>query len=641
MSNDDKLKLIEGELKNIPYKDLSIIRNMVFWVDLVKDSLYKNNAIFTRPFNDKNAAPQQLTGIKFNIKSNFHGYGGKSYKCIEIKNTFYLIWIDQLSNSIWFEIFEAKEIKDRSEKRYLYSVQEPRQLSKSIEGNFDSSFVITKNNILYGICEIKNRDYLYSLNLQKTKQDIHEIKKFDNFAGDLSSNNSANLISWVEWNTPYMPWENNDLFFAVIDNGEIKKITKFSNKLINSKKNVSFFQPYWISEKILVCSEDSSGWWNLVFIDATEIENIVIKKRIKRDLFEFGSPQWVSGITFFSGSIKNLFCLAKKEDSWILEQYKDLQFTQKLHLPFSSISDFSVSGKKLVFKGYGTNFLGYLLEIELTKKVASNFFTNISVDRAIEFSKPESLWFKGFDNKSTHSFIYRPLVRRFKKPPLLVRVHSGPTACFNGSFNTEVQYWTSKGFFVAEVNYGGSSGFGRDYRERLNRKWGIVDSYDCKALVIELLKLDLVDSDKIAIFGNSAGGLTALNSLCCEHIFKVAICKYPVIDLRDMHQNTHRFEKDYLNSLIGNYEDFFDEYTIRSPISKISKIKKPILLFHGKQDSVISYKQSLKIQEKLIRNNKYSEVIFFENEGHGFKNIENQKIVIQKTENFLINTLNI
>ena len=175
----------------------------------------------------------------------------------------------------------------------------------------------------------------------------------------------------------------------------------------------------------------------------------------------------------------------------------------------------------------------------------------------------------------------------------------------------------------------------------MNYKWGIVDSYDCKAIAFELINLNLVDSDKVVIFGNSAGGLTALNCLLHGSIFTAAICKYPVLDLKDMHYNTHRFEKDYLNSLVGNYEEHFDDYINRSPINQMNKIKKPILLFHGKKDRVISYKQTLKIQEILIQNNKYSEVMFFENEGHGFKNIANKEIVIQKSRQFLKNALSI
>ncbi len=641
MSNDHKLKVRQTESKKNAYKELTIIRDTIFWIDFVGEG-QNENAIFARPFNNKGAFPQKLTSQKYNIKNNFHGYGGKSYKCINFKNNFYLIWIDQITKAVWFQIFKEAATTDRSQNKYLVSVQEANQLSKSIDGNFDSSFVISEKNLLYGICEIKNRDYLFSLNLKKTKQDIHRIKKFKNFAGELSSNRSANLLSWIEWDYPYMPWEKNELFFAQIDKDcEIQKIKKFSNKLINFKKNVSFFQPYWISETHLVCSEDSSGWWNLLFLDVSEIENIFVKKKVERNLIEYGAPQWVTGITFFSGNKKNLFCVAKKENSLILEQYTDLEFVKEFSTPFTSISDFSVFREKVLLKGYGSDFLGIVFEIDFAKKVLSNFYEQIFFDHIKDCSKPETFWFKGFENKSTHCFLYRPLVENFKKPPLLVRAHSGPTSCFDGSYNSEVQYWTSKGFFVAEVNYGGSSGFGKAYRERLNYKWGIVDSYDCKKLAFELIKSNQVDSEKVVIFGNSAGGLTALNCLLYGSIFTAAICKYPVLDLKDMHYNTHRFEKDYLNSLVGNYLKDHDDYINRSPINHINKIKKPILLFHGKKDTVISYKQTLKIQEILIQNNKYSEVIFFDNEGHGFRNIENKELVMQKSQEFLKKALNI
>jgi len=641
MSNNNKIKVSQNVSKKKAFKELTIIRDTIFWIDVVGEG-QNDNAIFARPFNEKEAFPQKLTSKKYNIKNNFHGYGGKSYKCINFKNNFYLIWIDQITKAVWFQIFKEAPANFRTKSKYLDSVQGPRQLSKSIDGNFDSSFVISEKNFLYGICEINNRDYLFSLNLKKTKQDINRIKKFKNFAGDLSSNSSSSLLSWIEWDSPYMPWEKNDLFFAQIDfDGEIKKIKKFSNKLINANKKVSFFQPYWISETHLVCSEDSSGWWNLLFLDVSEIENIFIKKRVERNLIEYGAPQWVSGITFFSGTIKNLFCVAKKENSLIVEQYKDLEFVREFSTPFTSISDFSVFEKKVVLKGHGSDFLGNLLEIDCKKEVLSNVFAEINAQYIKDCSKPESFWFKGFEDKSTHSFLYRPLVEYFRKPPLLVRAHSGPTSFFDGSYNSEVQYWTSVGFFVAEVNYGGSSGFGKAYRERLNYKWGIVDSYDCKALALELIKLNLVDSNKVVIFGNSAGGLTALNCLLYGSIFTAAICKYPVLDLKDMHNNTHRFEKDYLNSLVGNYEKNRDDYINRSPINHINKIKQPILLFHGKKDTVISYKQTLKIQEILIQNNKYSEVMFFENEGHGFKNIDNKEVVMRKSQEFLKNALNI
>ncbi len=642
MSNPENLKLKKSDIKNSSFKQLSIIKNFIFWVDILHDRKQYNNAVFARPFNDKYAIPQQLTGENFYIKSNFHGYGGNAYQCIEVNNQIYLIWIDQISKALWFRILKFQKIVPEKDIGYFLCDTKPRQLTEAIESNFDASFNIYRDNFLYGLCEIKNRDYLYSINLKKTKQKIRKIKKFDHFAGNLSSNPKGNFFSWIEWKSNYMPWEKNSLFFATLANdGEINEIKQFSNKVINKVKNVSFFQPYWISNNLLVCSEDSTGWWNLCFLDVTDLKNIVIKKRIIKPFTEYGSPQWIEGISFFSGTVKNLFCLAKKENSWILQKYANLSFIQELTLPFSSISDFGVFDQKLVIKGNCFDYFGYLFENDFEEKDSTYLSKKLSFESVKDYSKPESFWFSGYHNQSIHSFIYKPLLQRFIHSPLIVKAHSGPTSCFDGSLNSEVQYWTSRGFTVAEVNYGGSSGFGREYRERLNYKWGIVDTYDCSAVALNLIRLNLVDRNKVAIFGNSAGGLTAINSLCEGDLFKVAICKYPVLDLYDMYQNTHRFEKGYLNSLVGEYSKFRNEYQLRSPINKITELKKPILLFQGKKDLVISYKQSLKIQEELRRNNKNSEVIFFDNEGHGFKNIDNKKTVLLKSQKFLEKTLNI
>ena len=642
MSNAKNLKTKQRDTQKISFKELSLIKNMIFWIDIIPDEQTHKNAIFAKPFNDKNAIPQKLTGDNFYIKSDFHGYGGKSYQCIEVYDQIYLIWVDKLSKAMWLKIFRVQEEVPKNDNAFLLSDMEPRQLTESVEINFDTSFVISKNNLLYGLCEIKNRDYLFSLNLNKTKQEVRKIKKFDNFAGNLSSNISANLFSWIEWNNASMPWERNELFFATISNdGEIQKIKKFSNKFINEGGNVSFFQPYWITDNLLVCSEDSTGWWNLLFLDITDIKNIILKKRIIKPLSEYGVPQWVSGISFFSGNIKNLFCVAKKENSWVLEHYQNCECIQELKLPFCSISDLDVFDRKLVIRGCSFGCFDNLFEFNFEENSHPKLLNELSLESVNEYARPESFWFKGFNNQSTHSFIYKPLFERFIKSPLIVRVHSGPTACFEGSLNLEVQYWTSRGFIVAEVNYGGSSGFGREYRDRLNYKWGILDSYDCKALVLELIRLNLVDSTKVAILGNSAGGLTAINALCEGDLFKVAICKYPVLDLEEMHHKTHRFEKGYLNSLIGEYSKFHNEYKLRSPIYKINKLKKPLLVFHGKKDLVISYKKTLQIRETLLKNNKNSEVIIFDNEGHGFKNTNNKKQVLIKTQEFLEKTLNI
>ena len=437
MSKADNLKIKKSDIKNSSFKELSIIKNFIFWVDIIHEEKTHNNAIFTRPFNNKNAIPQQLTGDNFYIKSNFHGYGGNSYQCIEVNNQIYLVWIDQISKALWLRILTAQKEVPENDNGYFLCDTKPRQLTEVIECNFDTSFIISRNNFLYGLCEIKKRDYLFSLNLKKTKQKIRKIKKFDNFAGNLSSNPKGNLFSWIEWNSDSMPWNKNLLFFASINNnGEIQEIKEFSNEAINEGKNVSFFQPYWISNNLLVCSEDSTGWWNLCFLDVTDFANIVLKKRIIKSLIEYGSPQWISGISFFSGTVKKLFCLAKKENSWILQKYENLLCIQELVLPFSSITDFGVFDQKLFIKGNSFSYFGYLIENDFADEDSTYLSKKISFACVDDYSKPESFWFKGFNDQLTHSFIYKPLLEKFVKSPLIVKAHSGPTSYFDGSINS-------------------------------------------------------------------------------------------------------------------------------------------------------------------------------------------------------------
>ena len=242
MSNSENLKINKSDIKNLSFKELSIIKKFIFWVDIIPDRKTYNNAIFARPFSQKNAIPQQLTGENFYIKSKFHGYGGNSYQCLEVNDQIYLVWIDQISKALWLQILQVQPVVPKNDNEYFLFDTKARQLTETIESNFDSSFIISKDNYLYGLCEIKNRDFLFSVNLKKTKQKIRKIKKFDNFAGNLSANPKGNLFSWIEWNYDYMPWEKNFLLFANIGtDGDIKEINEFSCKDINAAKNVSFF----------------------------------------------------------------------------------------------------------------------------------------------------------------------------------------------------------------------------------------------------------------------------------------------------------------------------------------------------------------------------------------------------------------
>tara|TARA_Y100000589_G_C27192873_1_gene645523 strand:- start:2839 stop:4791 length:1953 start_codon:yes stop_codon:yes gene_type:complete len=628
------IKDVYPEIKS--YQQLSFVGDLIFWVQSLPSEKKSRNAIFVRPFGKENVFAQNLTGNDFFIKSSFHGYGGKAYKCFVIDEKIYLIWIDQISYAIWCQIYKINNIKDENN-NYLSSVSIPKKLTASLKVNFDSSFVLFNGSQLIGLLEKKDKDFLFTIHINKEEQELKILKEFDYFAGSLNCNNDQTFLSWIEWGKYNMSWQNNDLVFASLDsNGEISKIVKFKDKNINVKKQVSFFQPLWISKNILICSEDSSGWWNLLFLEVNNIDAICVKKRIIRQFFEYGLPEWISGISIFSGSIKNLFCLAKNKELWILEHYQNLSLQRRINLPFTCLKNLHVSSNKLICNASNSLSHEQLLEIDMNNY--PDFLSKLrkaTSKKIYPFSKAESYNFRGFNNKETYAWLYQPYLVSCNKPPLLVKAHSGPTSSFNGALNLEVQYWLSKGWFVAEVNYGGSSGYGKQYMERLNSKWGIVDSFDCIALAQSLIQKGLVDHSRIIIAGNSAGGFTALNSLHQGNIFKAAVCKYPVIDLNEMRLNTHRFEKNYLHSLVGNFNTHRSQYFERSPKNNIHKIDKPIILFHGKNDSVIDFNESVEFNKKLIEKNIYSKLFLFDDEGHGFKNINNKKIVLEKTQQFI------
>ncbi len=618
------------------FNEISLISDLLFWKESFQISGKKNNAIFVRPIKSPKLAPQKLTTNEFSINSSFHGYGGKSYQCIQSKNLFYLIWIDQRTGSLWAQKYQPNILQNDIIKfPYLIAKQEPIRLTKLFTGNFDACFALCNEKVLFGILEKNNNDFLFSIDINKKNQDLKIIKKFDYFAGSLSSNLQGNRIAWIEWGDPFMPWENNELFFANISaEGEINLIQKLNKLLISDSANISFFQPYWLSENLLVCSEDSSGWWNLIFFELDQLDNIKIKKKIRKKFFEYGLPQWISGISLFAGAKENFFCLARYKESWILEYYHNLSFVKRINLPFTILSDLYSDFNKIIFKASSNIAEEHLVDLDFNNINQFNIQSKLT-DLSDSYSKAETFWFKGFRDRQTHAWIYKCRLLDSNKPPLIIKAHSGPTSHFNGELNPEIEFWTSRGWFVAEINYGGSSGFGKEYRKRLNGNWGIVDSEDCKALAKTLISKGLVDESRIVIFGNSAGGFTALNALCNEDLFKAAICKYPVLDLNEMRCNTHRFEKSYLNSLIGDFDVSYSKYFDRSPINKTDQISQPILLFHGKKDFVIDYKISLKFNKLLLKKNICSEIQIYENEGHGFKDIRNKCDYLSKTELFL------
>ena len=249
-------------------------------------------------------------------------------------------------------------------------------------------------------------------------------------------------------------------------------------------------------------------------------------------------------------------------------------------------------------------------------------------------SVPEPLWFSGHDGLRTHAWFYPPAGGAHPEAPLLVKSHSGPTSMARRGLNLAIQFWTSRGWGVVDVNYGGSTGFGRAYRKRLEGQWGVVDVADCAAAARALVAAGKASVARIAIEGGSAGGFTTLAALCFTEVFRAGASRYGVADLASLAQDTHRFEARYLDGLVGPWPVTKATYDARSPLQHADRIRCPVIFFQGLDDLVVPPSQTDRMAAALKTNGIAVEVHHFEGEGHGFRSSAVQIAVLERTEAF-------
>ena len=248
-------------------------------------------------------------------------------------------------------------------------------------------------------------------------------------------------------------------------------------------------------------------------------------------------------------------------------------------------------------------------------------------------SEPNNLEFSTTDKQTAYALVYPPTNPDFAAPrdtlpPVLVKCHSGPTGAADTMLDYRIQYWTSRGYMVLDVNYRGSTGYGRSYREKLDGLWGVLDVQDCLLGTRALIENKKVDPNRTAISGSSAGGFTVLCALTFHQLFRAGASIYGVADLVALAKHTHKFESRYLDKLIGPFPDQIDLYKQRSPINHYQSLSAPVILFQGNEDKVVPPEQSQAMYESLLHKGVPCCYLLFENEAHGFRNEATLKTVI-------------
>ena len=444
----------------------------------------------------------------------------------------------------------------------------------------------------------------------------------DDFYSSPRLSPDGSQLCWLSWNHPNMPWDGTELWVAEVkEDGSLG-----SRERVAGDVDESVFQPEWSPDSILYFVSDRSGWWNL-YRHADGVESLYEMPA------EFGLPQWVFGMSVYGfESASRIICTYTQQGQWQLARLDpNTRQLEPIETPYTEISSLQVAAGFAVFCAASPAESTAVVQLDLTtgQLTVLRRSSEMAID-AKYLSTPQAIEFPTEHGLTAHAFFYPPQNGDYtapasEQPPLLVKSHGGPTAAAASRLNLGIQYWTSRGFAVLDVNYGGSTGYGREYRQRLNEQWGVVDVDDCINGAQYLASRSLVDGNRLAIAGGSAGGYTTLCVLTFRDSFKAGASYYGVSDLEALAQETHKFESRYLDRLIGPYPERRDLYRERSPIHFTARLDCPVIFFQGLEDKIVLPNQAEMMFEALKAKGLPVAYIAFEGEQHGFRRSENIK----------------
>jgi dipeptidyl aminopeptidase/acylaminoacyl peptidase len=432
-------------------------------------------------------------------------------------------------------------------------------------------------------------------------------------------------LAWTCWDHPRMPWDGAELWVAGVD----RDLRTVDARRVAGGPSESAQQPVWGPEDELVFVSDRSGWWNLYRDDPLGAVPLAPMEA------EFGGPQWVFGLSYFGFlSDGRIVCAYVRdgEHHFALLDPGSLELLD-LDLPFSSAPwdtpELAVEGSRIALIAGGPATPNAVVSLDFTSRSVDVLKqgTKLAVDPAY-ISEPRHIEFPTEGDQTAHAYVYAPLNPRAhgpadERPPLIVMSHGGPTGASSAELDLETQFWTTRGFAVVDVNYGGSTGYGREYRDRLKGAWGVVDVADCIAAARHLAETGIVDGDRMAIRGGSAGGFTTLCALTFhEGVFAAGASYYGVADAESLAQDTHKFESRYLDGLIGPYPAEARLYRDRSPIHFTHLLSAPLIVLQGLEDEVVPPAQAEALVAALESKGLTYAYLAFEGEQHGFRRAE-------------------
>jgi dipeptidyl aminopeptidase/acylaminoacyl peptidase len=447
----------------------------------------------------------------------------------------------------------------------------------------------------------------------------------------------GNRLAWIEWQHPNMPWDTTQLWTGdlVRDPADSGLVRLTNPRRVAGRADESLVQPEWGPDGSLYVVSDRSDWWNVYRVTALEQDAELVP--VHPLTAEVGQPAWVFGQSrYLVGASAIWMTYSSAGGAHLVTVNADGTVRDDV-LPFLALGSLRLDGVRIVAIGSRAMADPVVIAIDaaepnrqpdahLTFTVLNEPAGSRLTEAAI--SVPRRIDFPSAGGRTAHALLYLPASAEVspsaeEKPPLLVTIHGGPTSAANPAFKLATQYWTTRGFAVVDVDYGGSTGYGRPYRRRLERAWGIVDVEDACAAAAWLAEQGLVDPDRLAIRGSSAGGFTTLAALATQNVFAAGASHFGVADLGALARDTHKFESRYLDGLVGPWPEAAEIYTERSPLSHIDGFDRPLIVLQGDEDAVVPPAQAEAIVDALAAKQVPHAYLLFAGEQHGFRRSEN------------------